>query len=704
MNTQKNRLFKGCLAFISSLLFSGNLFAQTVQHDTLSWTWEVTSTVSTQTKTCALEFDQSLIVDWGDGVKDTIQQVLSGEVITHVYKTVGDFVCLARGANISYFKADSRRVKQLVTDKSPHLKYISCTSNQLSALNVFQNKMLETLYCGGNNLSKLQVDSCTSLQTLTCSDNSITALDFSKLLLLKKITCHTNLLTDLKVSPHGALNYLSTGNNKLSVKALDTLFSQLPVLKESGTTKNLLILNNPGAPYCNLSVAISKKWTPDASITTSSMYIPTVHASILDTTLVQLFMTNPTPIIAFETNLVLPRGFVLDTLQTKLNASRKGNHLLSIARTPPQSNTYKLMAYSLTSHDVFRGNSGAIVDLICFFPDSVQQSKIELRETVLVDTSTNISGVTVSDGILIVEPPFVMGDANGDKTVDVTDIVNLVAYINGRNPIGFQSVAADLDRNGKWNVADITKMVLLINTATGGAQSSVPQNRNASSQFRAYKPLEYASQNNLYVRMGKTDKNLLEICLDQKDSIQACQLDLILPKGIRMNESQCQLAENRMNGHRLILTKMDESRYRMLIFSMKPDMALKGDTGALVGLPLQMSEDMYGDEYQIYTQTPVLTGMDRTTVQSNTFDAVLRVEPFNTDQSVIVSSNQSGQILVTGKDIKQVGIFDLFGRIQILQTMNPTSYQCNVVPGWYVVRVETFSGVKVIRKIWAKGV
>src|SRR5574344_2479987 len=68
MNTQKNRLFKGCLALIFSLLFSGNLFAQTVQHDTLSWTWEVTSTVSTQTKTCELEFDQSLIVDWGDGV------------------------------------------------------------------------------------------------------------------------------------------------------------------------------------------------------------------------------------------------------------------------------------------------------------------------------------------------------------------------------------------------------------------------------------------------------------------------------------------------------------------------------------------------------------------------------------------------------------------------------------------------------------
>lgn len=694
MNTQKNHLLKGCLALIFSLLFSGNLFAQTEKQDTLSWTWEITSTVSTQTKTCELEFDQSLIVDWGDGVTDTIQQVLSGEVISHVYKTLGDFTCRARGVNISYYKADSRRVKQLFTDKSPNLKYISCTSNQLSALSVFQNKKLETLYCGGNDLIRLQLDSCKMLQTLTCSDNNITALDFSALLLLKKITCHTNLLTELKVSPSGALNYLSTGNNKLSVEALDSLFSKLPVLNESSTSKNLLILNNPGAPYCNLSVATSKKWTPDASITSSTMYIPTVHASTLDTTLVQVFMNNPVPIIAFETNLVLPRGFVLDTLHTKLNAARKGNHLLSIAQISPFSNTYKIMAYSLISHDVFKGNSGAIMDLICLFPDSVQQAKIELKETILVDTSTNITGVTVSDGILIVEPPFVMGDANGDKKVDVTDIVNLVAFINGRNPIGFQAVAADLDRNGKWNVADITKMVLLINQATSGVQYSVLQNRNATTQFRAYKPLEYAHQNNLYVRMGKAGAGFIDVCIDQKDSIQACQLDIILPKGVQLNEAQSQLSESRMNGHRLILTKIVDNRFRMILYSMKPDMAIKGDSGNIVSLALQLPEEMYDGEYEIYTENPVLTGMERTTIQCNAFDGILKVDPANSGQSIIVSSNQSGQIRVTGKNIKQVEIFDLFGRIYTPQSNHSNSFQCKVTSGWYIVRVVPHSGKK----------
>ena len=56
----------------------------------------------------------------------------------------------------------------------------------------------------------------------------------------------------------------------------------------------------------------------------------------------------------------------------------------------------------------------------------------------------------------------VMGDANGDKLVNVTDIVATVNYIMEKPAPGFNETAADVNNDGVINVTDIVKMVSII--------------------------------------------------------------------------------------------------------------------------------------------------------------------------------------------------------------------------------------------------
>ena len=56
----------------------------------------------------------------------------------------------------------------------------------------------------------------------------------------------------------------------------------------------------------------------------------------------------------------------------------------------------------------------------------------------------------------------VMGDANGDKLVNVTDIVATVNYIMEKPSEGFNKEAADVNNDGAINVTDIVKMVSII--------------------------------------------------------------------------------------------------------------------------------------------------------------------------------------------------------------------------------------------------
>jgi len=675
----------------------GKLSAETLTADTLSWSWEVSTTTSTMTKTCTLEFTGNLTLNWGDGSVQTLTDSLSGIALTHVYASVANFNCKATGTGILYFKADSRRLLTLDPTKSISLTYISCTSNMLVALDVSKNTELISLYCGGNALMALNVSNCTKLQTLTCSDNKLTVLDVFAVPSLKKLTCHTNLLTSLRVCPTGSLSYISSLNCNLQVAELDTLFAQLPALAVVSTSKNLYVLNNPGSANCNIQLANLKNWTPDKLVTSSSFYIPAANCNTGETVELDICLTNPVPVIAFELDVAFPSGFVLDTVRSCLAAARKGNHLLSLARTAIDQ--YKFLVYSMSTGDKFRNNSGVILQLFGKAPDTARVCAIQLKQAVLVDTTTSMCAVTVTNGSLTVMPASVNGDVNGDKEVNITDVVNLVAYINGRNPSGFNVLAADLDNNGIFNVADITRLVVIINASGTALRSFSSESTFANRALVLYDRQAAVSGNNLYLRQSAADNTCLELCLDNTTPVQACQVDISLPSGLTLlNVSR---KTNRQNGHLVQLSPIGSNKYRLLAYALRPDAAFKGDTGVVALLSLQVAASMPEAKYPVYLDAPVLTGMNLTTVPSNGFDLSAALGSLNPSETILKAGTdgQSG-LWVQGMGLTEVYVWDLSGKMLEHHRLNgSTTYNASLPKGVYVVHARSDSKTELNQKV-----
>ena len=63
---------------------------------------------------------------------------------------------------------------------------------------------------------------------------------------------------------------------------------------------------------------------------------------------------------------------------------------------------------------------------------------------------------------VIIAPAYILGDANGDEQVNVTDIVATVNYIMNKPSDDFNKYAADVNGDGEVNVTDIVGMVNII--------------------------------------------------------------------------------------------------------------------------------------------------------------------------------------------------------------------------------------------------
>lgn len=697
-----------CLLLQAATTLMSGVSAQSSATDTLRWVWEVTNTTSTRTKTLTIDYLDSLWVDWGDGTVEWLPDSLSHKTISHVYAQTGNYAVATSANTLSYFKADSRRLLTFDPTMAPRLTYLSCASSQLTSLDLSANTLLQTLYVTSNDLTQLDLSANRKLETLNCSDNQLTALDLSGLPALEKVTCHTNLFTELRVHPTGALNYLSCGACRLDSAALDELFAALPTLLKPISSQNLLFANNPGSEACHPALAVAKGWTLEKPVVPKCVLaLPNVSVRAGDTALVSLTLSNPVPVVAFEIDLVLPDGLILDTVRTCLVPARRGQHLLSVATTSATSGQYKLMAYSLTPKDTLKGATGSVVDLYLVATDTLRTYTLDLKKAVLVDTLAKVPDVTLTDGKLTVTARFTPGDADGDLLVNVTDVVWLVAAINGRPPAGFQTAAADMDGNGVLNVVDIVHLVDAIHAAGFDASKPAGYLTTAStpqvpaqglipvpSSVRLYQAYEAASSvagNHVYLRPSGTDVGLVYLCLDNREVVQALQTDVVLPDGYTMQQASCLLSIERAGSHTVSCQPVpgDRGRYRLLLWSMHGDRVFEGHDGALVSFRVQPPASLgVAPDPTAYVDQAVLTGERMNTLSSLTYETLLSVPQAEETVATRVASDAPGQLLIQSGTLDRVRVFTPDGRlVDEVQAPGLTQLRVALKAGVYVVAI-----------------
>ena len=209
---------------------------------------------------------QMITIDWGEG---SIESFTSNGGLTffeHKYSNKELRTIRVITENMSLFRCfyAPSFFQELRFGNCTELKEIYCGYNQLSVLDVSKCTALTHLSCYSNQLPVLDVSKNVALKFLYCSNNRLTELDVSNCSELKEIYCNNNHLFALDVSGCIELERIHCDSNHLSASALNSLFTNLPVILPLGVGLIgfgiIYCSENQGYSTSDKSIATEKRW------------------------------------------------------------------------------------------------------------------------------------------------------------------------------------------------------------------------------------------------------------------------------------------------------------------------------------------------------------------------------------------------------------------------------------------------------------
>ena len=312
---------------------------------------------------------------------------------------------------LNYLDCYYNELKDLDVSKNTALTYLKCSSNGLTTLDVSKNTALTYLKCSSNRLTSLDLSKNTALTNLDCYSNGLISLDLSKNTALTNLDCYSNGLISLDLSKNTALIYLDCRKNKLT---------SLDLSKNTALT----------VLYCDRNQLTSLDVSKNTALTYLCCYnngLETLDVS-KNTALTDLYCSNNG-----LTSLDVSKNTALETLDCA------GNQISGDA-----------MANLVNSLPSVTGDCPFIVCDDNRTPDNV-------ITTVQVEIATDKGWMVKKNDSGYDEQDYVgLGDVNGDKKIDQTDLDTIVDIIMGRVNLGY---AGDLNNDGKTNAADVVKMV-----------------------------------------------------------------------------------------------------------------------------------------------------------------------------------------------------------------------------------------------------
>lgn len=172
----------------------------------------------------------------------------------------------------------------------------------------------------------------------------------------------------------------------------------------------------------------------------------------------EIGLVNEAPVSAIQSDIILPQGMVLTTTNGEyditINEARSGSdHGLRVNKTG--TNQYTLLMSS-PSGKAFKGNSGTLLTLNLNVSEmSIGYYNIYARNVSVAKPSSEMLYLNDMTLPIIISRCFLLGDANGDGTVDVADYVVTANKLVGRTVVSFYNDAADVNQNGNVDIGDL---------------------------------------------------------------------------------------------------------------------------------------------------------------------------------------------------------------------------------------------------------
>ena len=344
-------------------------------------------------------------------------------------------------------------------------------------------------------------------------------------------------------------------------------------------------------------------------------------------------LTNDQNILAFQTNIYLPKGFTMATNEDDefiITPSDRltSDHILMADRLGDGG--IRVICY--TPQEVpISGYEGDLFYITITAPEyAAHDYAINLRNSLL--TNTYYQELTIPDaGAVLTVNTFMMGDANDSHSVTVTDIVVTAQYVLGRNPSPFIFEAADMNGDGNITVTDIMLIVYLINHPTINMPKRMPALEGGNDSM---------SGEDVTLMAGETRK--VSIQLNNEMDYTAFQLDLQLPDGLTASNFQL---TDRACSHAFDVNTLGNGKTRALCYSPAIEV-IDGHEGDLLTFDVTATDDIKG----IITVDGIeLVTADCQTVLMNSF-------------TIGVNSATSVNELNGAKTVARVDYFNLAGQ------------------------------------------
>ena len=349
------------------------------------------------------------------------------------------------------------------------------------------------------------------------------------------------------------------------------------------------------------------------------------------------------PVVGFQFDLYLPDGVAVTTddegyedifLSTARTTTRK--HELTAQQ---QANgSWRVLCYS-NSNQTFEGNEGEVCTIHVSTSAGLEGNgyPIILRNVITSYLNDNAeveqserSELTSYINFFTPEPlPF--GDANNDKSVNVTDIATIVSYIMGRIPSKFVFSLADAYPDGKINVSDITATVSII--LNGNSQQPAPRRKarsNAEAQVSA--GTVTANLEVIPFAIASGEEKEVEVVLNNPDDdFTGLQFDLVLPDGIELVSDDIGYfvdlgSRTTSRKHTIEAALQGDGSIRVMAYSSR-NSNFTGSEGDVVKLTLKADNNLKAGVYNIQLKNIVLS-------QANGND-INQMEPADYEGSIL---------------------------------------------------------------------
>lgn len=265
--------------------------------------------------------------------------------------------------------------------------------------------------------------------------------------------------------------------------------------------------------------------------------------------------------------------------------------------------------------------------------------------------------IVLSSGTLPFEEPIIPGDVNGDKKVNVTDVMCVANYIVGITPEVFVEEAADVNASGSINITDL---IAIANIAVG------------NSSALALNVAKAATSDVLSLGDYDPATGTIAIALDNATAYAGFQMDVALPQGLTLESAEL---TGRAASHTLMTGVNPDGSTRLLGFSLD-NAEIAAGNDAIILLKVKANASL--------SSTDNITISDIFFTRANEVESVL---PDVTTNATVVTA-----ITHIAADGEGVNVYDMKG-VLLRQGVNPAQATQGLPTGVYVI-----NGKKVLVK------